>query len=75
MIGAHAMKTRQVTTLLRTNYLALAYLIRRGTIPPPTKDASGDYVWGQDDIERARAALRDIRERRQRRQEPAAGRK
>jgi hypothetical protein len=36
----------------------LCGLIRRGKLDPlPTKDSSGDYIWSESDLDRARAAL------------------
>jgi hypothetical protein len=32
----------------------LLNLIYQGYIPSPQKDSSGDYLWGEDDVERAR---------------------
>jgi hypothetical protein len=44
------------------NYYSLVGLFRSGKCDPPQKDASGDFVWTEADIERARAALRiDLR--------------
>jgi hypothetical protein len=50
-------KTVGVARLLGVNYQRLWNLIRSGRLDPPRKDESGDYVWDNDDIDRARAAL------------------
>lgn len=38
-------------------YTQLISLIRYGKIDPPARDTSGDFVWLDEDIERARQAL------------------
>jgi DNA-binding transcriptional MerR regulator len=50
-------KTKAVADLLGITYHRLFELIRSNKITPPQKDSSGDYVWTEQDIERARQAL------------------
>jgi hypothetical protein len=65
MLGEITMthKTAGVARLLDTPYHRLWNLIRSGRLTPPPKDSSGDYVWTDTDVERARAALRIDRRR------------
>jgi hypothetical protein len=51
-------KTTQAVMSLGTTYHRLFSLIRYGKIRRPEKDSSGDYLWGSDDLEAARYALR-----------------
>jgi hypothetical protein len=55
--GSMFKKTPEAARALGVPYWRLSDAIRRGALTPPQKDSSGDYVWGPDDIERARAAL------------------
>lgn len=41
----------------------LHYLVRSHKIPAPQKDSSGDFIWFDTDIERARQALKIDRRR------------
>ena len=50
-------KTKAVADLIGITYHRLFELIRSNKIPPPQKDSSGDYIWCEQDIERARQAL------------------
>jgi hypothetical protein len=51
-------------------YLRVHYLLRRGYIKPlPSKNASGDYVWDADDLQRLTDALRVDRRFRSTREE------
>jgi hypothetical protein len=50
-------KTRDAAKLLGCRYFQLIYAINTERLTPPAKDSSGDYVWTDADIERARAAL------------------
>jgi hypothetical protein len=54
-------KTRSVQKILGATYHQLWNLIHNGFIPTPRKDASGDYCWSADDIERARELLSTAR--------------
>jgi hypothetical protein len=51
-------KTPIAARVLRVTYYRLIALINRNTLdPPPEKDTSGDYLWTEADIERARFEL------------------
>jgi hypothetical protein len=51
---------------LGVSYHQLAGLLRSRKIPPPQKDSSGDYIWTDEDLDRARQALAvDLRRKRQ----------
>jgi hypothetical protein len=50
-------KTPIAARTLGLRYHQLIGLLRYGHIDPPGKDSSGDYVWTEADIERARQAL------------------
>jgi hypothetical protein len=50
-------KTPAAARELGTTYHRLIGLLRFGKITPPGRDSSGDYVWSQRDLERARRAL------------------
>jgi hypothetical protein len=50
-------KTPIVAELLGVGYYRLISLMRSKHLAPPAKDTSGDYVWTDSDIERARRAL------------------
>jgi hypothetical protein len=62
------LKTPAAVRVLRTTYHRLMGLIRFAKIDPlPARDSSGHYVWGPDDLERARQALQvDLRRRTER---------
>jgi len=47
---------------LGKTYHQLIGLIRFNKIDPPARDSSGDYVWTDADMERARRALAKIRQ-------------
>jgi hypothetical protein len=65
-------KTRRAASLLGIAESHLHYLLRAKKIPPPARDDSGDFVWTDADLERARAALRiDRRRKEHRRAAPA----
>jgi len=51
-------KTPAAAGELKTTYHRLYGLIRFGKIQTPETDSSGDYVWTDEDINRARQALR-----------------
>jgi hypothetical protein len=57
-------KTPTAARQLAISYHRLIGLIRYGKIDPPGKDSSGDYVWTEADVERARRALADVAARR-----------
>jgi hypothetical protein len=51
-------KTPVAVDELGTTYHKLISLVRFKKLnPPPQKDSSGDYVWGAEDLARARQAL------------------
>jgi hypothetical protein len=50
-------KTRDAVRALGTTYHILIGLLRYDVIEPPQRDSSGDYVWTESDLGRARAAL------------------
>jgi hypothetical protein len=57
-------KTPQVAATLKTTVATLYAMLRAQKIAPPRKDYSGDFVWEEDDVARARAALGiDLRRR------------
>ena len=51
------LKTPVVADLLGIGYYQLIGLLRSRRLTPPEKDTSGDYVWTEEDVERARQAL------------------
>lgn len=57
-------KTTELVRQLGITHNQIAYLIRENRLQPPLKDASGDYLWSDDDVERLRAALAKLRSRR-----------
>jgi hypothetical protein len=60
-------KTPVAARELGVSYWRLVNLLRSGKLTPPGRDSSGDFIWDDADIERARAALASGRNR----QEPA----
>ena len=50
-------KTPAVADLIGVSYYRLIGLLRSRRLAPPQKDTSGDYVWSDGDLERARQAL------------------
>ena len=42
---------------LGVSYFRLINLLRAEKLSPPSKDSSGDYLWGDADLEAARRAL------------------
>jgi hypothetical protein len=58
-------KTPAAADLLGVPYHVLFELLRARRIRPPAKDSSGDYVWLAEDIERARLALENRRQRKE----------
>jgi hypothetical protein len=51
------LKTPAAARRLNVTYHRLISLIRFDKIEPPPKDSSGDYIWGDSDLDRARKAL------------------
>jgi hypothetical protein len=59
-------KTSVAVIELETTYHKLIGLIRFRKIDPlPARDSSGDYLWTDADLDRARAALTAMRQRRE----------
>jgi hypothetical protein len=58
-------KTPAAADELGVGYYRLIGLLRARRIKRPEKDSSGDYVWTEEDLERARQALVTDRRRRQ----------
>jgi hypothetical protein len=50
-------KTPAAAVELGVPYWRLIGLLRYGKITPPTRDTSGDYLWSDEDMSRARQAL------------------
>ncbi len=50
-------KTSAAARELSVPYWTLIGLLRYGKIDPPGKDTSGDYVWTEADMSRARQAI------------------
>jgi hypothetical protein len=46
------MKTSQLSIAVQISVNRIRHLLASGRIPRPPKDWSGDYVWGQQDIDR-----------------------
>jgi hypothetical protein len=61
-------KTPAAADELGWTYHQLISLIRFRHMDPPARDSSGDYVWTDDDLRRAREA-RHARQRRRERKE------
>src|SRR4051812_2214969 len=58
-------KTPVAARELQVSYGQLMNLLRFNKMRPPERDSSGDYVWSESDLARARAALATVRKRRQ----------
>src|SRR5262249_27563643 len=50
--------TTVVARELGITYARLCSLLRTGRLAPPEKNTAGDYLWFDEDVQRARAALR-----------------
>jgi hypothetical protein len=50
-------KTPIAARELGTTYHRLIGLLRFNKIPPPSRDSSGDYLWTDADLDRARQTL------------------
>jgi hypothetical protein len=57
----HQRKTPIAARELGVSYHRLINLVRFAKIEPPLRDTSGDYLWSDDDLSRARAALTAMR--------------
>jgi hypothetical protein len=51
------LKSRALADQLGITYYRLMELMRSGKLKAPQKDSSGDFVWSEDDVQRAREAL------------------
>jgi DNA-binding transcriptional MerR regulator len=51
------LKSSAAAARLGVPYYTLHNLIRSGKVPPPQRDTSGDFVWTERDLARARRAL------------------
>ena len=51
------MTTSQVCEQLGIRFYVIAHVIRAGRLQRPTKNASGDYCWSTEDVERLRQVL------------------
>jgi hypothetical protein len=58
-------KTPAAARELGITYHRLIGLIRFAKIKPPVKDSSGDYIWADADLKRARDALTTDKVRRE----------
>jgi hypothetical protein len=54
---AAPMKTGAAARCLGCKPWQLAWLLRTGNIPAPDRDTRDQYVWSEQDLERARDAL------------------
>jgi hypothetical protein len=54
-------KTTAAAAELGERYYTLLNLVRYQKVPAPAKDSSGDFIWSDEDLERARIALRTSR--------------
>lgn len=59
------LKSGAVTRLLGVPYYTLFEMMRGGHLQPPQKDSSGQFVWTEADLERARQAVANRQARRQ----------
>jgi hypothetical protein len=57
-------KTKDVARELGISVLKLRAMLQNEKLEPPPKDSSGDYVWTDADVERARVAAQTDRRRR-----------
>ena len=58
-------KTPAAARELGISYTNLIGLMRYGKLEPPERDSSGDYVWTDADMDRARRALELMHRRRE----------
>jgi hypothetical protein len=54
-------KTPVAARELGVPYWCLIGLLRYGKIDPPARDSSGDYLWSDDDLARARQVIEERR--------------
>jgi hypothetical protein len=60
---ASVRKTPVAARELGVTYHTLIGLLRFDKMQPPPRDSSGDYLWGDQDLENARQALAKLRHR------------
>jgi hypothetical protein len=58
------LKSGAAAELLGIPYYTLIELMRAKRLAPPAKDSSGQFVWTEADIERARQAVAELQARR-----------
>jgi hypothetical protein len=56
------MKTRSALAAIGISHGQFRNGLLAGKFDPPPKDESGDFVWGPEDLERVKAALRPLRQ-------------
>lgn len=56
-------KTPVAAQELGITYAQLIGLMRYGHLSPPKRDTSGDYIWTDADLERARESLCHLRKK------------
>jgi DNA-binding transcriptional MerR regulator len=61
------LKSGAVAQQLGIPYYTLFELMRGGHLQPPQKDSSGQYVWTEADVERARHAVAERKTRQEKR--------
>jgi DNA-binding transcriptional MerR regulator len=59
----NTMTTAEAARTAGTRPYHLMYLIHQRQIPPPKKNASGDYLWTRADLARVRRARRRMNRR------------
>jgi len=64
-------KTRSAAAAIGATVAQIMAAIYAGKLTPPAKDESGDYVWSDEDLERARQALATDRRRKETQASPA----
>jgi hypothetical protein len=56
-------KTPVAARELKVSYSTLINLVRFDKITPPQRDSSGDYLWFDEDLQRARDAIAKLQRR------------
>jgi hypothetical protein len=64
------MRTGEAVRRLGCAYWQLIGALRGGKLQPPAKDSAGQFVWTEEDLERARKALATDRRRKEHREDP-----
>jgi hypothetical protein len=57
--------TQDAARIVGVHVTRIWSLLRSGKLQSPAKNSAGDYVWGDEDIVRLRAALKAPRRRKQ----------